>query len=69
MNLVRLAITGFMLVLLAIVTMGWIWTGTHQPAPQRTASHVVLAVAALSGVLALCRIWWPHRLPPASRRQ
>jgi membrane protein YdbS with pleckstrin-like domain len=56
-NLVRTAITCFVLVLLGVVTLGWIWTNAHQPAPLRTASHVVLSVAALAGVFAVAKIW------------
>ena len=54
---VRLAITLFVLVLLAIVTLGWRWTASHQPPPQRTASHVVLGISAFGGIFALARIW------------
>ena len=61
MRLVRLAITVFVVLLLAVVTMGWIWTGSHQPPPLRTASHVVLSIAAFAGVFALARIWRPDR--------
>lgn len=57
MNIVRLAITGFILVLLSVVTLGVIWTSTHQPPPLRTASQVVLGVSGLAGVFALTRIW------------
>jgi hypothetical protein len=57
MNAVRIGITCFVLILLSVVTMGWIWTGSHQPPPLRTASHVVLALAAASGIFALARIW------------
>ena len=56
-NGVRIAITLFVLVLLVIVTLGWRWTASHQPPPQRTASHVVLAISAFGGVFALARIW------------
>ena len=61
MRLVRVAITFFLVVLLAVVTMGWIWTGSHQPPPLRTASHMVLAIAAFAGIFALARIWRPDR--------
>ncbi len=61
MRLVRVAITFFVVVLLTIVTMGWIWTGSHQPPPLRTASHVVLAIAAIAGIFALARIWRSDR--------
>jgi hypothetical protein len=56
-NGVRIAITLFVLVLLVIVTLGWRWTSSHQPPPQRTASHVVLAISAFGGVLALWKTW------------
>ena len=66
MLLVRVTITGFVLLLLSIVTMGWIWTGSHQPPPLRTASHVVLSIAAFAGVFALATIWRPNRSPERS---
>jgi hypothetical protein len=64
MNGVRIAITAFILILLAIVALGWVWTGSHQPPPQKIASHVVLAIAALAGILALVRIW--RNAPPGA---
>jgi hypothetical protein len=57
MTVVRIAITLFVLALLTIVTLGWVWTGSHQPPPLRTASHTVLAIAALAGIFALTKIW------------
>jgi hypothetical protein len=56
-NQVRIAITGFVLVLFGVVTLGWIWTTAHQPPPLRTASHLVLGLAALAGIFALAKIW------------
>jgi hypothetical protein len=56
-NLVRVAITLFVLALLGTVTLGWIWTTTHQPPPLRTASHLVLGIAAVAGIFALAKIW------------
>ena len=56
-NAVRIGITVFILVLLTVVTLGWIWTSGHQQPPLRTASQMVLAIAALSGIFALTRIW------------
>jgi tellurite resistance protein TehA-like permease len=47
----------FILALLTIVTLGWMWTNGHQPPPLRTASHIVLALAALAGIFALAKIW------------
>jgi hypothetical protein len=52
-----MAITGFVTVLLIIVALGWIWTARHQAPPLRTASHVVLTIAALAGVFAVAKIW------------
>jgi len=52
-----MAISGFVAVLLTIVALGWTWTARHQPPPLRTASHVVLTIAALAGVFALAKIW------------
>lgn len=60
---VRLAITGFILVLLAVVVLGLIWTSRHQPPPARTASHIVLGVSGLAGAFALTRIWRGDRGP------
>lgn len=56
-NQVRMAITLFILVLLATVVLGWMWTNTHQPPPLRTASHTVLGIAALAGFFAVAKIW------------
>jgi hypothetical protein len=56
-TLVRLAITAFILTLLTTVALGWMWTSAHQPPAARTASHLVLGLAALAGVFALARIW------------
>ena len=52
-----MAITGFVTVLLIIVALGWAWTTRHQPPPLRTASHIVLTIAALAGVFAVAKIW------------
>lgn len=56
-NGVRVAISAFVLLLLIIVTLGWMWTTRHQPPALKVASHVVLALAALAGVFGLTRIW------------
>ncbi len=57
MNGVRMAITVFLLAILALVVLGWQWTEAHQPAPKSAASHVVLAISGLSGLGALISIW------------
>jgi membrane protein YdbS with pleckstrin-like domain len=62
MTAARIGITLFVLLLLTVVILGWIWTSSHQPPALRTASHIVLGLAAVAGVFALVRIWRPD--PP-----
>jgi tellurite resistance protein TehA-like permease len=57
MRLVRVTTTTFVLAILFIVVMGWTWTASHQPPALRTASHIVLFMAAAAGVFALAKIW------------
>jgi hypothetical protein len=61
---IRLAITVFILILLSLVALGWSWTSAHQTPSQAMASHVVLGLAGLSGVIALVTIWRPNRSKP-----
>lgn len=61
MNPWRIAISAFILVLLTVVTLGFIWTGRHQPPDLRAASHIVLGVSGFAGVFALVRLWRPDR--------
>ena len=56
-SVVRIGITNLTLILLTIVVLGWNWTQENQPPPLRTASHVVLAIAAGSGIFAVVKIW------------
>jgi hypothetical protein len=59
---IRLAASVFILILIGLTAMGWIWTGTHQPAAQASAARFVLALAALAGVVGLIALWrWPRR--------
>jgi hypothetical protein len=60
MNIIRIAISLFILVLLVISVAGWIWTGRNQPAPHASASHVVLTLGALAGVAGLVALWRPR---------
>lgn len=61
MNLVRILISLFVGVLLALVALGWVWTGSNQPAPSSTASHVVLGIAGLAGLGTLVKLWVSER--------
>ena len=64
---IRIAITVFVLALITLAALGWNWTSTHQAPAAARASHVVLAIAALSGVIALVAIWRPNPAPPPRR--
>jgi hypothetical protein len=56
-NLVRIAISVFILVLIGVAARGWMWTGSHQTAAQSTASRVVLTACILAGIVGLTAIW------------
>jgi len=58
-NAIRLAASFFILVLITLTSMGWVWTGAHQPPAQAMAARVVLALAALAGVIGLIALWRP----------
>jgi hypothetical protein len=57
MNLVRIAISVFILVLIGVAGTGWVWSGSHQTAAQSTASRVVLTACILAGLAGLMAIW------------
>lgn len=57
MNLVRIVISLFVAILIAVSAAGWIWTGSHQSASQAAASRVVLTLGMLAGVIGLAAIW------------
>jgi len=56
-NAVRIAISLFIGLLIAVAGTGWIWTGRHQPAAQAAASRVVLTLCILAGVVGLVAVW------------
>jgi len=53
----RGAISTFILILIVLCVAGLLWTSGHQPAPKAAASHVVLGIAILSGVVGLVALW------------
>jgi hypothetical protein len=57
MNFVRITISLFIVVLIAVSAVGWIWTGSHQSPSDSEASRVVLTLAALAGVAGLVALW------------
>ena len=59
---IRLTASIFILILIGLTAMGWVWTGTHQPAAQAAAARIVLALAGLAGIGGLVALWrWPRR--------
>ena len=62
MNVVRIAITAFIAVLITIASTGWVWVGSHQTATQATASRVVLTICIAAGVTGVVMLWRPR--PP-----
>jgi hypothetical protein len=57
MNAIRVVISFFIAVLIVVSVMGWVWTGAHQSPSQATASHLVLGLAMLTGVIGVIAIW------------
>jgi hypothetical protein len=57
MNVIRIAITLFIAILIALSVSGWVWTGTHQTAAQSAASRVVLSLGIVAGVIGLTAVW------------
>ena len=57
MNTIRLAISAFIVVLIAIGVLGWRWTSAHQSASQSAASHLVLGLSMLAGAIGVITIW------------
>lgn len=57
MNIIRITISLFILILIGIATAGWIWTARHQSVSQASASHLVLALASLAGIAGLIALW------------
>jgi len=56
-NGVRIGISAFVLILLATIVLGLVWTSHHQAPPLRTASHIVLSLAGATGIFALAKLW------------
>lgn len=57
MNTIRIAISLFILILVATFAAGWIWTGAHQQSSQSAASHIVLALGIAASLAGLTAIW------------
>jgi hypothetical protein len=57
MNAIRVAISLFISVLIAIAVMGWRWTSAHQTASQSAASHLALGLSIAAGVVGVITVW------------
>lgn len=57
MNAIRIVISLFVGVLIATAVLGWAWTSAHQTPTQAQASHVVLGLAMLAGIIGVIAIW------------
>ena len=66
MSWIRLAVTVFVAAIVAIVIVGWQWTGANQPPAGALASRVVLGVSALAALVGLVTVW---RWRPSSSRR
>ena len=56
-NIIRIAISLFIVVLILVASSGWIWAGSHQPAAQSAASRVVLTLCIVAGLTGLTALW------------
>ena len=54
---VRVGISIFIVVIIAVLVQGWIWTSTHQASSQAIASHLVLTLAIAGSVVGLGALW------------
>lgn len=57
MNLIRVLISVMIVVLLVSAAAGWTWTAAHQAPALASASHVVLGLSAVVGLLGLVVVW------------
>jgi hypothetical protein len=57
MNAIRIVISLFIAVLIAIAVLGWRWTSAHQTASQSAASHLALGLSILAGIVGVISIW------------
>ena len=56
-NVVRIAISLFILIVVGVSVTGWTWAGLHQPRAQMLASRAVLSGCILAGLIGLTALW------------
>jgi drug/metabolite transporter (DMT)-like permease len=64
-NLIRAAISLFVVVLVCVSALGWVWVGEHLTPAQALAGRVVLAAGIIAAGGALSMLW---RWNPGSGR-
>ena len=69
-NVIRIAISLFVVVLVWVSALGWIWVGTHLSSALALAARVVLAAGMIAAGAALSMLWrWsPGEGGPSHRR-
>lgn len=66
---VRMSVTVFVAAILAIVVLGWTWTGANQPPAGALASRVVFTMTALAALVCVVKVWrWRPRARVSTRR-
>jgi hypothetical protein len=68
MNIIRIALSLFVGLLIVVSVAGWIWAGGHQPPGQLLAARVVLGLGILAGIGGLAAIWRARPLDSARGR-
>ena len=56
-NVIRIAISLFVVVLVWVSALGWIWVGTHLSSALALAARVVLAAGMIAAGAALSMLW------------
>ena len=67
MNVIRVAMSLFLVVLIVVAATGWLWTGSHQPANQALASRIVLTLCIACALVGLRALWRARAAAPAER--
>ena len=57
MNAIRIILSLFIAAVIVILALGWGWTSAHQPPAQAVASHVMLGLSMVAGVVGVVAIW------------
>lgn len=56
-NLIRIAISLFVVVLVGVSALGWVWVGDHLSPAQAVAGRVVLTAGIIAAGVAVSMLW------------